>query len=192
MKKFCLIAIMFLMTGILSGCTEKQTIAPEPRCLSGIDANSVMKTAERVLVDMNFIIDKADPNLSIITTRPLAGGQFFEVWRQDNVGGYNKAMSSLHSIQRTVELNLNTKQQGEICIACKVKIEWLSIPEKQIDSTSRAYSMFSQSDESRQTLILNEEQEKKMDWVDIGRDNRLEKVILDKIEKKLTGSKGSK
>ena len=164
MKKFCLIAIMFLMTGILSGCTEKQTIAPEPRCLSGIDANSVMKTAERVLVDMNFIIDKADPNLSIITTRPLAGGQFFEVWRQDNVGGYNKAMSSLHSIQRTVELNLNTKQQGEICIACKVKIERLSIPEKQIDSTSRAYSMFSQSDESRQTLILNEEQEKKMDW----------------------------
>jgi hypothetical protein len=52
--------------------------------------------------------------------------------------------------------------------------------------------MFSRSDESTQNLSLNPEQEKMMCWVDIGRDNKLETVILDKIYKKLTGKKGGK
>jgi hypothetical protein len=28
-----------------------------------------------------------------------------------------------------------------------------------------------------------------MEWIDVGRDSRLEKVILDKIDKKITGKK---
>jgi hypothetical protein len=44
-----------------------------------------------------------------------------------------------------------------------------------------------------QKLTINDEQAKKMDWIDIGRDSRLEKVILDKIDRKITGKKkGSK
>jgi rRNA processing protein Krr1/Pno1 len=140
---------------------------------------------------MNFVIDKADPNLSIITTKPLVGGQFFELWRKDNVGGYNRAMSSLHTIQRIVELGFN-ENQGQVCIVCKVTIERLSIPEKKIDSAASTYSMFSRSSESEQSLSLNEEQESQMEWIDIGRDNRLETVILNKIDKKITGKKGGR
>jgi len=185
MKKSGLIAFMFLAAGILSGCAKEQQIPPEPKCLSGINTDSAMKAAEKVLIGMNFVIDKADPNLAVMTTKPMAGGQFFELWRKDDVGGYNSAMSNLHSIQRTVELGFNDKQ-AQVCVVCTVKIERLSIPEKEIDSTARAYSMFSRSSGTRQSLSLNAEQEKKMDWVDIGRDNRLEAVILNKIDKEIS------
>lgn len=184
MKKIWLIMLMLLTAGFLPGCAQKQQIEVEPKCFSGIDNETAMKTAQRVLVGMNFVIDKADPNLSIITTRPLSGGQFFELWRKDNVGGYNTAMSNVHSIQRTVELGLN-ETQGEVCIVCKVKIERLSIPEKEIDSAGRAYTMFSSSSELDQRFSLNPEQQEKMDWIDLGRDNRLEVSILNRIEKQI-------
>jgi hypothetical protein len=121
-------------------------------------------------------------------TKPLPGGQFFEIWRQDNRDGYSCAMSNLHSIQRTAELNF-IQRNDLLCIDCNVVIERLSIPEKEIDSSARAYTMFSSSNESMQNLSLNEEQQKNMSWVDIGRDNKLATVILDRIYKKITGKK---
>jgi hypothetical protein len=88
---------------------------------------------------------------------------------------------------------LNFMQKNDLlCIDCNVTIERLSIPEKEIDSSARAYSMFSSSSESRQNLYLNKEQEKMMDWVNIGRDNQLEAFILGKIDKALSSKKGKK
>ena len=182
---------MCFAAGFLSGCTEKQQIAPDPKCLAAIDTETAMKSAEKVLVRMNFVIDKADANLAVITTKPLAGGQFFELWRRDNVGGYNNALANLHSIQRTVELGFSEKQ-GEVCVVCTVKIERLSLPEKNIDSAASTHTMFSKSSQTEQSLTLNDEQLEKMDWIDIGRDNRLETLILNKIDKEILKNKGIK
>ena len=188
MAKQVIIWTLVTLVSFLAGCTEKQMAAPEPKCLSGIDVNSAMKTSELVLVGMNFVIDKQDTTLHIMTTKPQTGSQFFELWRKDNVGGYNCAQSNLHSIQRTVELGFN-EIQGQVCIVCTVKRERLSIPEKDIDSAGQAQSLFTSNNKTMQSLTINAEQEKKMDWIDIGRDNRLEQVILDKIDKKITGKK---
>ncbi len=193
MRKLCLVLLMFAAVILVQGCAQKYNVAPEAKCLSGIDLDTAMKGAELALVRMNFIIDKADANLAIMTTRPMSGAQFFELWRKDNVGGYNAAMANLHSIQRTVELGF-TGKQGEICIVCKVKVERLSIPEKDIDSAGRVYSMFSSSDRTEQNLAINEEQRAKMDWIDIGRDYGLESVILKRIDTQIAKSlvKGTK
>jgi len=191
MKKSGLAVLMLLAAGILLGCGKEYTIPSEPKCLSGVDIDSAMRASEKVLVGMNFVIDKSDPDLLIITTKPLIGGQFFELWRKDNVGGYNSGISNLHTIQRIVELGLK-ENQGQICVTCKVIIERLSIPEKQIDSTASTHSIFSRSSESEQSLAINAEQEAQMEWIDIGRDSKLETVILNKIDKKITGKKGGK
>jgi hypothetical protein len=188
MKKQWILLVLSLACAFLTGCTEKQMAAPEPKCLSSVDINSAMKSSELVLVGMNFVIDKQDTTLHIMTTKPQTGSQFFELWRKDNVGGYNCAQSNLHTIRRTVELGFN-EIQGQVCIVCTVKRERLSIPETQIDSSARAYSLYTTGNQSMQNLTLNEEQEKKMEWIDVGRDSRLEKVILDKIDKKITGKK---
>lgn len=169
---------------LLSGCAKKQQFEPKPICLAGADVNSVMLEVEKALIRMNFVIEKYDVDSGIVRTRPLAGGQFFEVWRQDNRGGYNKGMADLHSIQRTAELKF-LENSGQICINCNVKLERLSIPEKEIDSSARAYAMFSESKEENQTLKLNKQQKEKMDWVNLGRDNSLEDYILKKVEKRL-------
>ena len=177
------IPILFVTPILLSGCAQKQ-IQHEPICLANQDLAKVMKQSELVLLKMNFVVDKADISAGIMRTKPLPGGQFFEIWRKDNRDGYSRAMSNLHSIQRTAVLNFMQKNDL-LCIDCNVTIERLSIPEKEIDSSARAYSMFSRSSESRQNLYLNPEQEKMMDWVDIGRDQNLEAAILQKIYKRI-------
>ncbi len=183
--------ILVAAVSLLFGCAQKQQIDPQPICLANTDIKSAMQQSEKVLLKMNFTVDKADIGAGLMRTRPLPGGQFFEFWRKDNRDGYSSAMSNLHSIQRIVELNF-TQRNERLCIDCNVTIERLSIPEKEIDSSARAYSMFSASNESMHTLSLNPEQEKMMDWVDIGRDNRLEAFILGKIDKALSSKKGKR
>ncbi|MFA6185818.1 MAG: hypothetical protein WC770_01215 [Phycisphaerae bacterium] len=185
------IILLFITACLISGCAKRQHFEPKPICLTGMDANSVMLEAEKALIRMDFVIEKFDVDSGIVRTKPLAGGQFLEVWRQDNRGGYNSGMANLHSIQRTAELRFS-ENNGQMCINCNVKLERLSIPEKEIDSSARAYAMFSESREGNQTLRLNEEQKSKMDWVNLGRDNSLEAYILKKVEKRLNNPKKGK
>ena len=72
-------------------------------------------------------------------------------------------------------------------LVCRVQTERLDIPEqKNITGTGRAYFMFSRSSQSMQKIQLNSEQEADMQWVDLGRDPRLETRILTRIEDALT------
>jgi hypothetical protein len=76
-----------------------------------------------------------------------------------------------------------------LCIDCNVTIERLSIPEKEIDSTTKVFSMFSRSSESSQALRLEGDQELLMEWVNIGRDGNLEAYILQKIYQRINKGK---
>lgn len=170
----------------LAGCAEpyrNETV--EQICPVGLNKQQAMQIAEDVLGKMRFTIAKSDANLGVIKTRPLAGAQFFEFWRKDNVGSFNSAEANLHSIRRIAELDI--RQQGtQLCIRCNVNTQRLHLPEQELRSRSRAYDMFSQSSQTRQTLILNPKQKQGMAWVDLGKDTRLATVILKRIENKIT------
>ncbi len=178
----------------LAGCAERQKIATEPILTPVVDKTKAMEIAEDVLADMHFAIEKADPQSGYIRTRPLAGAQFFEIWRSDNVGAKNWLLGNLHSIRRTVEIDINQQfgpeltaeeQAGELHISCDVQIQKLSLPERQITSSARAYAMFSRSSPALQTLRINPEQEKGMAWIDLDKDTELENEILKRIEKRI-------
>ena len=143
-----------------------------------------MEAAEDVLCKMHFTIEKADIESGFIRTRPLSGAQFFEFWRSDNAGSFNAVEANLHTIRRIAELNIS-QQNGRVCIGCNVKTERLSLPEREVISSSRAYEMFSQSGPLRQRLALNPEQKRGMVWVDLGKDAWLETEILKRIENRL-------
>jgi hypothetical protein len=183
--------MLIIATGLFCGCSRQQQIESKPVCLAGTDVEFAMQQAEIVLLKMNFTVEKADSAVGLMRTRPLPSSQFFEFWKKDNLDGYNAAMSNLHSMQKTVELTF-TPESEQLCIGCNVKVERLSIPEKDIDSSARAYSMFSASSETTQSLILEGDQQALMEWIDLGRDSKLETAILNKIYKKLTGKKGGK
>jgi hypothetical protein len=176
----------------LAGCAKPykgETV--EQICPAGIDKQQAMQIAEDVLNRMNFTIAKSDANLGVIKTRPLAGAQFFEFWRKDNVGAFNFDEANLHSIRRIAELNIK-QQDTLLCISCNVNTQRLRLPEQELHSRSRTYDMFSQSSRKKQTLILNPEQKQGMAWVDLGNDTKLAILILKRIENKIAKTQKKK
>jgi hypothetical protein len=176
----------------LAGCAKpNRNETVEPICPAGINKQQAMQIAEDVLGKMHFSIAKSDANLGVIKTRPLAGAQFFEFWRKDNVGAFNFDEANLHSIRRIAEININ-QQDTQLCIRCNVNTQRLHLPEQELRSRSRAYDMFSQSSSSRQRLILNPKQKQGMAWVDLGNDTKLATVILKRIENKIAKTQKGK
>ena len=184
MKTNILLLTGCLLTAVLAGCAPKERKIPISQICSGnVDVDSAMLAAEDVLLKMQFKISKADSQSGYILTRPLRGGQFFEIWRKDNVGPANMLQSNLHTIRRTAEIRI-TEKQDKVCVTCDVQKYRLSMPEHQISSTSQAYAMYSKSKQTRQSLKLYPEQEQQMAWIDLGSDEKLAGEILKRIEKK--------
>jgi len=195
---------------VLAGCAEQQQYgAVKPICVDpapklaparnretgndrsltkGIlvrgDKLQAMEMAENILAKMHFTIEKADAERGFIRTRPLGGAQFFEFWRSDNVGADNWLESNLHSIRRVVELKMSEQEEG-LCINCDVWIYRLSLPERHVSSSARAYEMFSESNPALQNLRFYPEQKAAMAWIDLGKDGRLAAEILERISSML-------
>jgi len=181
----CVYALMTCAV-VLAGCAQQQRrdIA-EPVYARNIGKAETMELAEEVLAGMNFSIEKADLENGLIRTRPLPGAQFFELWRSDNVGAENSLRANLHTIRRTVEIDV-TQQGEEFCIGCDVRVQRLSLPEREAGSSSaRAYEMYSRSSPSLQKLRFDPQQEKGMAWIDLGGDTQLAAEILKRIEEQI-------
>ena len=172
---------VFMLTGCARqyrGQVNEQIYVPE------ISKAETMELAEDVLAKLHFTIDKADIRSGLIKTRPLSGAQFFEFWRGDNVGEANNLLANLHTTRRTVELDI-TEQGEKIRIGCNVRVQRLSLPEREITSSARAYDMFSRSSPFLQKFTLNPEQEKAMDWIDLDKDIPLANEILRRIQERI-------
>jgi hypothetical protein len=120
----------------------------------------------------------------------LAGGQFFEFWRSDNVGSDNQLQSNLQSVRRIAELNIREQDDG-LFISCDVQVHRLSLPEREVSSSARAYGMFSESTPSLQKLSLSPEQKAGFAWIDLGRDDLLAAEILKRIEEQIDSKRAT-
>ncbi len=166
---------------LFAGCAQErcgETATPAQTrqvCTELADKAEVMQAAEDVLVKMGFSIGKADARAGLIRTRPLSGAQFFEFWRGDSVGAFNTAEANLHSIRRTVQLEI-TEQGRRLCIACRARTERLSLPDQQADS------LFSAS----ATSLRKMQQRSGIGWIDLGDDTRLSGKILERIERRIS------
>lgn len=175
---------------ILAGCTGSQhsdtvtDVGPKEICVGNVEKAAAMQATEDVLAKMRFTIEKADAEMGYIRTNPLPGAQFFELWRKDSVGEFNSAEANLHTIQRTVQVEISEKDEG-LCIGCLVRTQRLNLPEHEVTSAGHTHEMFSQSSPSFQRMKLNPKQEAGMAWVDLGSDGRLAAVVLGQIEKRI-------
>ncbi|MBN1971999.1 MAG: hypothetical protein JW787_00040 [Sedimentisphaerales bacterium] len=176
----CLCLFVPLCLICFAGCGHQQKAAGNAISPETNEVSRTMQAAEDVLGKMHFEIEKADYNEGYIRTRPLAGAQFFEFWRTENIGAENQLLSNMHSIRRIVELNISNQNEN-LSTDCKVQIQRLSIPQREITSSARAYQMFTRSSISMQRLEMNPEQEKGMTWIDLDRDAKLEAEILKRI-----------
>jgi hypothetical protein len=178
---------------IAAGCAQQTSTPPSIRLQDSdlyiergreFHKTELMEVAEDVLGEMYFTIEKADANAGLIQTRPLPGAQFFEFWRSDNVGADNTIAANIHTIRRTVTINIS-RQGEQLQLVCEVQAQRLSLPQRHVSSGAKIYGIFSQSSPILQRLILNPEQKKHMAWVGLGRDSRLEAKILKQIESRI-------
>jgi hypothetical protein len=172
------VAIAVIFGGCCGGQAGKQT---NRICAQGVDKQAAMDAAQNVLEEMHFVIEKADANAGYISTRPLAAGQFFELWRSDTVGCENFAEANLHSITRIAELTFKPVD-GTVCIECRVDTRRLSMPQREVSSATELPRVFTRSSGSLQTLSLNKEQRKEAVWMDMGQDVELQTKILERIK----------
>ena len=183
-SKGALIPLSLIASALmLTGCAKQQQFkAIEQICLPDTQKLQAMQISEDVLGRMHFTIAKADAEQGLIRTKPLPAAQSFEFWRSDNVGAFNSLQANLHSIRRIVELDIS-QQGGQLCINCNVKVQRLSLPEREVTTTARAYEMFSPSNQVIQRLRLHSEQREDMAWIELDRDRQLATYILKRIEK---------
>ena len=166
----------------LAGCGQEQKKAITDS--ASISAGEAMEVAENVLAKMHFAIDKADVASGYIRTRPLSGAQFFEFWRSDNVGSDNVFLSNLHTIRRTVELKM-ARREGQLKIDCDVRVQRLSLPERETFSTARAYGIYTRSGPTLQKLKLDAAQIRDTEWIDLDKDEKLAAEIVKRITKRI-------
>ena len=180
MISLCLCFFAALCLICISGCGRQQTTTGNAITTETNEVSRTMQAAEEVLIKMHFDIAKADYEKGYIRTRPLAGAQFFEFWRNDNVGMDNQLLSNMHSIRRIVEFNISNSD-GTLDTDCIVHIQRLSIPQREMWSSSQTFQTFTRSSLSFQRLELHPDQEKEMEWLELDRDSKLEEEILKRI-----------
>jgi hypothetical protein len=171
---------------LFAGCASQSPSAPPAPTLRIADANTadVVNAAETVLSRMCFAIEKADAGAGMVRTAPLAGAQFFELWRSDNVGLVDAVQSNVNSIRRSVDLNISP-DEGQVRLDCTVRVQRLSLPGEEVASVSQAYRIHSRSLPDLQTFVLTPEQRAQMAWIDLDDDAPLAAEILKRIKKQL-------
>ncbi len=157
--------------------------ASETRCFDSQSMALMMDTAENVLENMYFDVVKKDAEAGYIRTRALSGAQIFQFWRSENVGTYNTGESNIHSLQRTVELEFKPNN-GSVCVDCAVYIRRLSMPQAHVSGVTRLPGVYTGGNSEIQEVLLHHSRDRDIQWVDMGRDGNLERLILDRIRKK--------
>jgi hypothetical protein len=175
---------------LLGGCGRQEQIETVERICVDTEAKQyVMQAAQDVLGRMQFRIDKADGGAGYIRTLPLEGGQFFEFWRGDNVGGHNFGESNLHTLRRIVELEVRP-QGGQVCVEGEARTYRLSLPESEQLSVTQAYEVFTRDQTRLQQFRLSDEQKENMGWIELGVDEALTTEILRRIESAVKEGEG--
>jgi uncharacterized lipoprotein YajG len=171
----------------LAGCAGNgYVVTTEKVCTSAASKPEAMASAEKVLSEMHFSIEKFDASAGYIKTGPLSGAQTLEFWRTDSVGSFNRAEADLQTIRRTVELGIaEGNVPGQVCINCIATTERLSMPQ---DLTASGQSQIVMSGRQKSVRKLGE-RKADLTWVNLGRDAQLETEILKRIDKKLTAVK---
>jgi hypothetical protein len=184
MHRILLFTALSFIAVFSTGCGTGPEQSVRPICTANAEVEAVMASAEEVLGQMHFTIDKADVQQGYIRTLPLTGAQLFEFWRKDNVGQFNTAEANLQTIRRTIEINVSS-EYGHVCADCVVTVERMSLPQREAVSATHASAMFTRSSPSLQQLELNPEQQEGMTWIELGRDSRLEAEILRQLKMRL-------
>ncbi|MBM4017881.1 MAG: hypothetical protein FJ288_06050 [Planctomycetes bacterium] len=164
---------------VAAGCARPTEVRfPNPMPLPTSDRVTVEQVARRVLLELRFELVYPASKEGRVVTEALTGDSWFEFWRGDTVGAFQRVESSLHTVRRTASVTVAPEGPGAQ-LAVKVTKERLSAPNLSPQSIGQTYDIFSPS--KTDLARWDEFKETRYAWLPMGRDDALEQQILQRI-----------
>jgi len=177
---------MFLLAAMLlpAGCQPKYTrpvLEPTPQTPEQQSFQRLWQASRHVLIGYHFHLDRQDSRAGVITTWPMTGKQFFEVWRSDAAQAVDTAESTLQTIYRAVRVTIRQRYDGRgYEPVVEVLVTRSDKPTNGISSTSEAYDMFTKRQKKKNKLTGEQEAAQ---MVELGNNRALEARLTAQILK---------
>jgi len=149
-------------------------------------ADRLWSTAQEVLREHRFALDRVDRGAGVITTRPEGSQHFFEFWRHDVDTWSDRWEATMNSIRRWVEVTIRPAEDGiESEIAVVVHKERISSADRQFNNTGAAFQFFGSSLPSTAGKPIDPAADR---WLSLGRDPAMELRLLNRIVERMDKS----
>jgi len=190
MRTLLTLCLVVLSVCCPPGCKVDYTApATQPRARTAAekDFEAVWQASRTVLKRYRFQLDRQDRRAGVITTRPMTGMHFFELWRRDAARPVDFSESSLQTLYRTARVTVRPASAGAKTYQAQVEVLLTrsNRPKPQVTSTSEAYSLFTLAGDEkkrRQLLIdLGADHPPSSQLVPLGHDRALEAKLTAKI-----------
>ena len=147
------------------------------------DREAFLEATATLLREHDFSPARIDRAAGLLVTWPSIGGQWFEFWRRDTIGGYQVFEASIHTVRRIVTVRVEPADRESPEEGCRVSVqvdkERYSAPERQVTTASGALAIYSErlptAEGLRAARTVGEH------WVSLGRDLSFELYLLDRI-----------
>jgi hypothetical protein len=207
-KFFSFLSMIVFTMLVNSGCRAPlQPEGPTEIVMSVRNYDAFVDSTLSVLRRWDFPADRVNREMGIIVSEPATSGQWFEPWRIDAPGAYQKFESSIHTMRRVVTVNLapvesasadaapmtesapageierlsdeHAARSGNYRVQVRVDKLRFSGVERQVTTTSGAMAMYSE----RTPTVAGQRgvRSREEHWVLLGRDPLLEERLLKKI-----------
>ena len=181
------VAITILLAATLIGCTEQRRDTQEVvAVVEQFSFDDVWTACLASLEDRGLTVDRQDRRFGVIVSEPVVGKQFFEFWRSDAVTSDDTLTSSLHTIRRTVSIHVVSQGPRQFEVSVEAQAQRASVPADQLDNAAEAFEMLRTygvpASPTRRDYVRPQTESV---WVDIGREQALERYILEDIARRL-------
>lgn len=180
-RTLSLAGIFCASLAFLGGCTAPHVGGPTTATFEIADRDTFVNRTLTMLRENDLPPRFVDREIGRIETRRSTGGQWFEIWRSDVIGGYQSLESTLHTIGRTATITLDPVDGADqqTLVTVDVRKERYSAPERQVTTASGALGIYS---ETVPTYAGNRGRAGRFEtWVPLGRDPLLEQRLLEEL-----------
>ena len=178
--------IVAILACLLTGCATVPIALDSEPVIVEADLDHLWQQCQSELKNRGFSLDQVNLRSGIIETFPLVSRQWFEFWHRDTVTAVATAEASLHTIRRSVRMELSSLENSKYQLQCRVDVERLSLAPSVVSGSVQAQDVFSGT---AGQIPIDSASIGKSDqnnvWIPLARDGDLEKDILTSITRVL-------
>jgi hypothetical protein len=165
---------------------------PPSATISADNLDAIVDACRHVIRTFGFTVDRVDYRSAQVTSQPLVSSQFFEVWKNDVASVKDSQQASMRTTRRTIRFDIKADAQGRFQVTPRVLVERQSVAEQRVTSVALyrgALARTARQERQRGTPESDEGLNIPAHyWYATGRDDALEKKLVDALERELARS----